>query len=104
MLHIKPNPNAGIAGTCLQAKIQAPYALIEKLFGKPGNGDGYKVDAEWVLETPLGVATIYNYKDGKNYNGKDGMASTELTDWHIGGATPEPATFIYSVIEATLTI
>lgn len=29
--------------------------------------------------------TIYNYKDGKNYNGKSGIATSRLRDWHIGG-------------------
>ena len=29
--------------------------------------------------------TIYNWKDGKNYNGSSGIATTKLTEWHIGG-------------------
>jgi hypothetical protein len=44
------------------------------------------VDAEWEIEFEDGkVATIYNYKDGKNYNGKSGLPKRKITDWHIGG-------------------
>lgn len=73
-------------GTSLQGYIEISYKeLVEKL-GKPNDGDGYKVDAEWCVEFEDGtVATIYNYKDGKNYNGSSGTPKTKITDWHIGG-------------------
>jgi hypothetical protein len=73
-------------GTYLQGSITTTYAKLKALFGQPHNGDGYKVDAEWELEFADGtIATIYNWKDGKNYNGKDGLPKTKITDWHIGG-------------------
>ena len=64
-------------GTCLQGYIDANYAdLCEKL-GAHSNGDEYKVDAEWVLRFSDGtIATVYNYKDGKNYCGEDGLDVT----------------------------
>ena len=72
--------------TCLQGELEIEYKELVKLFGKPNaKTDGYKVDAEWVIFTPEGVATIYNYKSGKNYLGEEGLEVEEITDWHIGG-------------------
>lgn len=81
------------AGTSLQGYIDLPYKQIREKVGEPFDGDGYKVDAEWEYQTPYGVATIYNYKDGKNYLGEDGLEVEEITDWHIGGHNKE--TFEY---------
>lgn len=74
-------------GTSLSGYIDITYdELVEKL-GEPHQSDGYKVDAEWDLEFEDGtVATIYNYKTGKNYLGDEGYDTDEITDWHIGGA------------------
>ena len=91
-----------IAGTSLQGYLTANYSDLKKLFGTPNNGDGYKVDAEWLLMTPAGVATIYNYKDGKNYCGNEGTPKTKITDWHIGGDNTEVVEIIQSVYEAYL--
>lgn len=73
-------------GGCLQGEIVAEYADLKKLLGQPTDGDGYKVDAEWDIEFEDGtMATIYNWKDGKNYNGKSGTPKTQIRDWHVGG-------------------
>jgi hypothetical protein len=75
-----------INGTHLQGYVDAKYAELVSLFGKPTDGDGYKVDAEWVLRFEDGeVATIYNYKNGKNYCGDEGLAVEQIGNWHIGG-------------------
>ena len=75
-----------INGTHLQGYVDAKYAELVSLFGKPTDGDGYKVDAEWMLRFEDGaVATIYNYKNGKNYNGDEGLAVEQIDHWHIGG-------------------
>ena len=72
----------------LVGNIDVPYKKLVKLLGKPNaNGDEYKTDAEWNIRVNGKFMSIYNYKDGKNYNGKSGIATTKLTDWHIGGAT-----------------
>jgi hypothetical protein len=76
------------AGTSLQGYITADYAELVRAFGMPnGEGDGYKVQAEWILSTPAGIATVYDYKMGKDYNGEDGIPAEEVTEWHIGGAS-----------------
>jgi hypothetical protein len=61
------------------------YSKIVEKFGESNCGDGYKEDANWDIEFEDGkVATIYNYKDGINYNGENGMPTEEITEWHIG--------------------
>jgi len=68
--------------------IDISYRELVKKFGEPTtDGDGYKVDAEWILVFDDGeVATLYNYKDGVNYNGsRHGIPKTKIRDWHIGG-------------------
>lgn len=81
--------NEGIPheGGCLQGHIKVNYKTIKSTFGKPHNSDGYKTDAEWSIKFEDGTyVTIYNYKDGKNYCGKEGIPKTKITDWHIGGS------------------
>lgn len=85
-MKIKHSDTADVNATSLQGYIDASYADLRTAFGTPNKGDGYKVDAEWCLTFPCGtVATIYNYKDGKNYNGPSGTPKTKIRDWHIGG-------------------
>lgn len=101
MQHITPiTEDQMMWGTSLQGYVQCEYAVLKNLFGKPTDGDGYKVDAEWLLKTPFGYATIYNYKDGKNYCGTEGTPKTKITDWHIGGANKEVAILIQTAVEA----
>lgn len=73
-------------GTSLMGYTDASYQELVDIFGEHTECDGYKVDAEWVLEFEDGkVATIYNYKTGVNYLGSDGMPVEEIRDWYIGG-------------------
>lgn len=73
-------------GTCLQGCINATHKELCAIFGQPHDGDGYKVDAEWDVRFGDGtVATVYNWKDGPNYNGKDGTPVEQIKDWHVGG-------------------
>ena len=73
--------------SCLQGYIETSYADLVACFGEPNcDGDGYKVDAEWMVKFNNGVyATIYNYKTGKNYLGDEGQAVEDITTWHVGG-------------------
>jgi hypothetical protein len=78
----------GGVGTSLIGYIDISYAELKKTLGQPTDSDGYKSDAEWELEFEDGsVATIYNWKDGKNYNGSHGTPKTQIRDWHVGGAS-----------------
>lgn len=69
-------------------QISTTYAQLVSTFGEPlqSGFDDYKCDAEWWVQFDDGtVATIYNWKNGKNYCG-DAGTPTELIDlWNIGG-------------------
>lgn len=76
----------------LQGYLDVPYGVWVKLFGEPTvETDKYKTDAEWDVSfydedgERIGFATIYNYKDGKNYRGANGLNVEQIRDWHIGG-------------------
>lgn len=59
--------------------------LIE-VFGEPNlPGTDNKVKEEWVVQTPDGVATIYLYKDSK--------------DWSVGGKTKKILKHIAAVLD-----
>jgi len=96
--HNDKNVNSG--GTSFQDKIVADYADLKKKFGKPTESDGYKSDAEWEVEFENGVvATIYNYKDGKNYNGASGTPKTKITNWHVGGESLEAVRLVKEALK-----
>lgn len=88
-------------GTCLQGYINTSYENIVTKIGKPHwNGDEYKVDAEWGLMFDNGVrATIYNWKNGKNYCGNEGLAVEDITEWHIGGDSPEAVELVTDLLK-----
>jgi hypothetical protein len=61
------------------------YQQICEQLGEPHGGDGYKTDAEWDLRWEDGtVATIYNWKDGPNYNDGGGTPVKLIQEWNIG--------------------
>lgn len=74
-----------VSGTSLVGYVNTTYSKLFEKFGEPFD-DGYKTDAEWEIEFSDGkVATIYNWKNGKNYNGSEGLDLDDITEWHIGG-------------------
>jgi len=90
-----------IHGTSLQGYMTTEYNTLKKAFGKPNCGDEYKIDAEWDIEFSDGmVATVYNWKDGKNYLGADGTPKTKIMDWHIGGKSLEAVVRVIETLEA----
>jgi hypothetical protein len=86
-------------GTSLVGTIDINFNKLFEVFGEPTGSDGYKSDAEWEIEFEDGtVGTIYNWKDGINYNGDDGTPTEEITHWHIGGNSKEVISKIKSVL------
>ena len=79
-------------GTSLKTEVEVSYKVLVNKLGLPNAiNDGYKVDAEWLIYTQHGIATVYNYEDGKHYCGKEGLPVREITNWHIGAANDEAA-------------
>ncbi len=93
-------------GTSLQGELECDYNALVAVFGEPNTkGDQYKVDAEWTLTFTLfgthkAVATIYNYKTGKNYLGSEGLLVEQIEDWHIGGNRADVVGYIASMLIA----
>lgn len=72
----------------LQGYITADYEELVDAFGPPMRYgfDDYKVDAEWHISFADGsVASIYNWKNGRNYMGTQGMDVQDIREWHVGG-------------------
>jgi hypothetical protein len=92
--------NIKVSGTCFMGTLRATYSQIVSKLGSPDDSfDSYKTDAEWVIEFEDGtVATIYNWKDGKNYCGESGLDVSEITEWHIGGCRPHVETWVVDYI------
>ena len=85
----------------LQGYMSVPYSVWVKLFGEPvAKTDGYKTDAEWDVSfydedgERIGFATIYNFKDGKNYRGPDGLNVNQIREWHIGGKSKASSIYL----------
>jgi hypothetical protein len=87
-------------GTWLQGYIETTYARLVSVFGTEThiNPDS-KVDAEWMIMTPAGVATIYNYKNGENYRGEYGINKTDISEWNIGGKNEEVVNWIERALQ-----
>lgn len=85
-----------IVGTSFKGYLPAgiTFKTLTDIIGEPNryesDGDG-KIDVEWVIEFSGGkVATIYNYKNGHNYNGPDkGLDIEQITTWNVGGNCKE---------------
>lgn len=87
-------------GTYLQGYIETKYKDLKRLFGEPEDGDGYKIDAEWIIKFEDNtIATIYNHKDGKNYRGEEGIPINEIELWHIGGFEKKAIDYIKELLK-----
>lgn len=71
-------------GTSLQGHLTASYTHLVSLFGDPLQGDGRKVDVQWVIETEAGIGTVYNYNLSQQAE-----VIKDRNDWHVGGKNEE---------------
>lgn len=97
------NPTTNTNGTHLQGYINATYDDLTETLGYPleSGFDDYKSDAEWTIEFNDGlVATIYNYKNGKNYLGDQGMNVCDMKQWNIGGNSRRVVQMVLDLINA----
>lgn len=89
-------------GSSGQGHIETTYSLLVAAFGQPYNEDTHKSDAEWEVIFDDGTyATIYNYKNGKNYLGECGLSPRQITTWHIGGTSKLAVERVEEVLKAS---
>jgi len=77
-----------VNGTSVRGFLICNYQELVDRFGKPLSAgfDDSKSDAEWHIKFEDGaVATIYNWKNGRNYLGDEGLYPWEIMNWNIGG-------------------
>lgn len=97
------SPYIETSGTCLQGHIRCDYHRLVQAFGQPSDGDGYKVDAEWNIQFVDGdqiiTTTIYNFKNGRNYNGDIAPDKKNIFDWNIGGYDKRGVLLVHQIID-----
>jgi hypothetical protein len=85
-----------ICGTYLRGHITVSYEDLVSVFGKQHSiGDGYKTSCEWALEFQDGtVATIYDWKQNKEYLGEEGIHYSKVHEWNVGGNRIEAVEYV----------
>ena len=92
-----------INGTHLIGYITCNYEDIVKVFGQPNDSDGYKSDAGWDIKWEDGtISTIYNYKNGNNYN-EDGTRTESIVEWNVGGKEQKALNYVLRHIKRAKT-
>ena len=90
-------------GTSFQGYVNAHYSQLVEMFGEPyTNPDNHKTDVEWIVSTPYGPATIYNYKNGYSYLGLSGLKLNEMDEWHVGGKNKQSYEWITTRLSTKL--
>ena len=81
-------------GSCLQGYItrNVSFETLKKLFGEGIEGDGGKVQWEWLVRIDGVFCTIYDWKTC--------VAPEENTSWNIGGGSKHSAEKVNAVIQA----
>ena len=88
-----------VAGTHFQGYIKARYSKLVELFGESWDVDDGKTDANWYIRFEDGtVATIYNWQDGYNYCGEDGLDVKYIGQWNVGGHSAKALALVKSVL------
>ena len=94
-------------GSCYQASLRGKFEDIIQIFGWPcyigdDASDDRKVFVEWVLEFPSEqICTIYNYKNGYNYMGENGISVFDMEYWSVGGHNYEVINELKRILENT---
>ena len=91
------------SGTSFRGYLYAEYSELVEKFGEPHSlENNHKIDAEWIVDTPHGVATIYNYKNGYSYLGLSGLKLNEMDEWHVGGKNKQSYEWITTRLSTKL--
>tara|TARA_B100000519_G_C14012167_1_gene329281 strand:+ start:184 stop:561 length:378 start_codon:yes stop_codon:yes gene_type:complete len=90
ILFASQNNHIGTNGTFNQGDIVIEYDKLVEVLGEPLEGHDLKTQCEWVIEfnpknSPRQIATIYDWKLGKQYLGDEGTDKENIKYWHVGG-------------------
>lgn len=94
-----------IGGTYGLGEIETSYKNLVRIFGNPKiiKDKGNKTDVEWGIVFADGnIATIYNWKNGKNYLDKDGISINDIDLWHVGGRVKKVLYYITDMLGAKI--
>ena len=82
--------------------IEADYIELIAIFGAPTpEFDDLKSDAEWHIKFDDDtIATIYNYKNGRNYLGAQANHVRDIKNWHVGGYSEKALILVQSLLDA----
>jgi hypothetical protein len=87
------------SGCGLMGCFKTDYETLVKTFGQPNAGFD-KTDVEWHIRFDDGsIATIYNWKDGVNYCGDEGLPVEAIKEWHVGGKSMRAYYTVYDLIK-----
>ena len=90
-------------GTSAMASLSIKYHELVSILGEPNSeGDGYKTDAEWIGTIDGEVFTLYNYKNGVNYNKESGLKTEDIEDWHLGAHSVDVSHKVINYIDDKL--
>ena len=86
----------------VQSELAFVKQYLVKAFGEPFTAIMDKVDAEWTIKFEDGtLATIYNWKNGKNYLGEKGLELSDIGIWNIGGFEKKAVEAVAAAIRNT---
>lgn len=92
--------NANWMSTSLIGYVNMPFDQLKRLFGDfEVESDPFKIDYEVEFILDGYHFTIYNWKDGNNYLGEEGMPIEDITEWHIGGTHERNLSILQSYLD-----
>lgn len=90
-LNVKREEKYRATGTSYKGRICESAMNLVNIFGEPNGEPNDKTQAQWIIDTPAGLATIYDYKSEEPLE--------ENTDWHVGGKSEEVMHWIILTIK-----
>jgi hypothetical protein len=85
---------ASINNSCRQGTLRIALDQLKTALGLPNGRPCDTVTAEWLLKSPFGTVSIYDYKQA--------TAPTRIHDWSVGGHMAEVARWVRDYVLSRL--
>ena len=80
--------------------VNVSFDKLVKVFDEPDICEDNRTDVQWYLEFEDGtLASIYNWKNGKNFLGNSGLLVNNITKWNIGGVNDNAVLRVKKALE-----